>query len=160
MDWNKYERITVYALIAIVGRLLLQWIPGGTPIMPMALYTASFYGLEAAVGVAVIAQFVSGIIISGSFDSFTIIKIVMSTGLVVVSMILSVKILKIGKPGKYEAGALLDKVILATIFLEIGMSLTRGAIFIYPDSFYHLIANILFVGVIALLSKEDPKKKK
>jgi hypothetical protein len=156
------KHLGLLTVLATLGRVLLFWIPGATPILPIALFAGGLYGLDAAIVLAVIALISSSLILNftylvpGAVDSFTGLSIIYGVGLVVVGIFISTKILKIGKPKSFNLSALMYRVILASIVLEIGISLFGGTFFKIPDSFYHIIANIIGVFFIGLFAKETP----
>ncbi len=166
MDYKKYFRIVLYLFLAVLGRLLLQWIPGAAPILPVALFTGASYGFEAAMFVGAGSFFISTVLIHATtrtylFDTFTIIRILTAMGLIITGIFVAVKILKIGKHGVINPEALIYRVIIATIILEIGISaLLEGEIFRTPDSFYHLFANIILAAIIGDFGRKGKKEKK
>lgn len=163
-EWKeKAVKALTFTLITIVLRLFLQWIPGRAPVLPMALYTGMLYGTEGAYFVAAASLLASDYIIGyggyGNFDSFSITTTILAIALVEASLLVTIKILKIGKKGKFEPSALFWRVCLATVFVEIGLCLMRGLL-ITTGSVMHLIANIIFVGLIIVLAAPGKKENK
>jgi hypothetical protein len=160
LGWKKsIGKIASLAAITILGRIFLYWIPGVAPVIPIALYTGAMYGLDAAILVAVPSIVISYFLIQQQFSTdpfsgFTPVFVFVAIGFIVASIILSVKILKIGKHGEMSPEILIYRTFIATLFIEVGISLMQGQIIRSPQSYYHIIANIIIAGVVGIIGQK------
>jgi len=156
LEREKYIKILLFLLIAVFGRILLQIIPGAAPIIPMALFAGANYGLEAAVFVGAGAFALSFFLIHGEIGLGNIFHIVIAISFIVSGIFLAIKVLRIGKHGQINPQIMVFRVTIATVFIEVALSLMQGEIFRSPHSYYHLLANIVLAAIIGGIGKKEP----
>lgn len=134
------EEVILFAILAIIGRIAMEPFSSVEPIIPIAVYVALAYGMNAGLIIGLIAYPVSNFFMDGGVFGFW--TILQATGGGLSGAIAGGKELTMNN--------LITYTLIGTIIFEILLNITWGALLVWPYSITHIVTNIGFAVLLGV----------